>query len=472
MIGHLVLFVTAAPGDSGYGWTGGEAVRLYGLFNGLVQSAPLLGGWIADTFTGKRRAAVWGLWLQTVPLFVLASLGTLPTIVGSIYDVPVRQVILEADVPLARFLLDDAQSARLEQAVASHADSATARQALRATVTRTYGAMTLAFYVALSVFVIGYGLQVPALLAMVGEAYEGTSGKREGGYTLLFMAAMVGFIIGALISGAIASRMGWQQGLAAAVVMMVLAAITLPRTPTPDSKKQRTTGDPDALPAPRSPLRRAERRRLAASSVVCFAYFVFVAAFEQWGGSFSLYVQNTTNRVVAGFEIPTIWIHSAQALFVIIVGPIMLAVWRLLECQGWNLTPPTKMATGLLITTLAFLIMSITLSHEGGSIAAKTSILWPLAFYWVITFGQMAVIPIGQAFVSREAPRGRASTMMGMFMLFGGVGSWVSGQIGALAEPFGILSVYLGIAAGTALAAVGVLSLRKWLMGLLETPAR
>ena len=78
LIGHLVLFITAAPRDYGYGWTGGEAVRLYGLFTGLVQSSPLLGGWIADAFIGKRRAAILGMWLQTLPLFMLAGLGTLP----------------------------------------------------------------------------------------------------------------------------------------------------------------------------------------------------------------------------------------------------------------------------------------------------------------------------------------------------------------------------------------------------------
>ena len=44
LIGHLVLLMTATPGDYGYGWTDAEAIRLYGLFTGLVQCSPLLGG--------------------------------------------------------------------------------------------------------------------------------------------------------------------------------------------------------------------------------------------------------------------------------------------------------------------------------------------------------------------------------------------------------------------------------------------
>ena len=465
LIGHLVLFITASPGEYGYGWTGAEAVLLYGLFTGLVQSSPLLGGWIADAFIGKRRAAILGMWLQTLSIFALAGLGTLPATVGSIYDAPVRQVIIESEVPIARLWLDDAETARVTQAVARHADSAADAESFQTTVNTTYGAMTLVFYGSLLIFVMGFGLQSPTLAAMVGSLYEGTSSKREGGYTLMFMAAMLGFIIGALISGTIASRAGWVEGLASAGVMMALAAIILARVRLPISIEG-TSGEAGVRNR-RFSLTQGERRRIAAICALCLAYFVFVAAFDQWGGSFSLYVQNTSDRVVAGFEIPTLWIHSAQALFVIIVGPIMLAIWSRLEGRGLRLTAPTKMAIGLLLTTCAFLIMSGTLPSRGGDLVTKTSLAWPLAYYWVITFGQMAVIPVGLAFVSREAPRRLASTMMGAWLLFGGVGIWLSGQIGALTEPFGIRAVYLGIALGTALAAAATLSFRDKLMGLL-----
>ncbi len=380
LIGHLVLFITATPRDYGYGWTGAEAVRLYGLFTGLVQSSPLIGGWIADAFIGKRRAAILGLWLQTVPIFVLAGVGTIPALVGSYYDAPVRQVLLNAEVPIAQLTLDEAQAGRIAEAVANLATGGGGGAALQSAVEAAYGAMTLAFYGSLLVFIIGYGLQVPTLAAMVGPLYEGSSAKREGGYTLLFMAAMLGFIIGALISGTIASRMGWVEGLASTGVMMALSAIVLTRIQLPISKVPEASGKTGGG-RPLFSLTHGERRRIAAICAFCLAYFVFIAAFEQWGGSFSLYVQNTSDRVVAGFEVPTLWIHSAQALFVIIVGPIMLAVSASLEGRGLHLTPPTKMAIGLLFTACAFLIMSGTLPSRGGDLITKTSLLWPLAYY-------------------------------------------------------------------------------------------
>ena len=80
-------------------------------------------------------------------------------------------------------------------------------------------------------------------------------------------------------------------------------------------------------------------------------------AFEQWGGSFSLWVENETDRVVSGFEVPTLWVHSTQALFVVVVGPIVLAVWNVLDDRGVCREPSAKMGVGLLLTAASFLIL-------------------------------------------------------------------------------------------------------------------
>ena len=102
-----------------------------------------------------------------------------------------------------------------------------------------------------------------------------------------------------------------------------------------------------------------------------------------------------------------------------------------------------------------------------GDPAGTTHLFWPLAFYSVITFGQMTIIPVGQAFVSREAPKRLVNTSMGVWMLFGGLGAWVSGQVGALGELVGLKIVYLGIVVGCTLAALAVMAFRNRIMGLL-----
>ena len=56
---------------------------------------------------------------------------------------------------------------------------------------------------------------------------------------------------------------------------------------------------------------------------------------------------------------------------------------------------------------------------------------------------------------------------MGVWLLFGGLGAWVSGQVGALAEPFSLRVAYLGIAVACTLTAIAALALRKRIVGLL-----
>jgi POT family proton-dependent oligopeptide transporter len=64
----LVLFLTAPIIDSnaGWGWTSENALSLIGTYGSLLYLTPILGGWIADNYTGYRVAVVIGCLLMTL----------------------------------------------------------------------------------------------------------------------------------------------------------------------------------------------------------------------------------------------------------------------------------------------------------------------------------------------------------------------------------------------------------------------
>ncbi len=63
----LVLFLVASMVDEGgFGWPEKEAVALYGIYTGLVYLTPMFGGIIADKFTGYRKAVVAGALIMTL----------------------------------------------------------------------------------------------------------------------------------------------------------------------------------------------------------------------------------------------------------------------------------------------------------------------------------------------------------------------------------------------------------------------
>ena len=107
----LVLFLTASLMDGGYGWERDNALQLYALYTGLVYFTPLFGGMIADKILGYRKAVIIGAFvmaaghmfmaLETETFFYLGLtaliLGNglfkpnISSIVGQLYDDPDRK---------------------------------------------------------------------------------------------------------------------------------------------------------------------------------------------------------------------------------------------------------------------------------------------------------------------------------------------------------------------------------------------
>ncbi|GLR18133.1 peptide MFS transporter [Portibacter lacus] len=89
----LVLFLTAAilgEGGGGYGWSEENALELYALYTGLVYFTPMIGGYLADRFLGYRKAVIIGAFVMAaghgfmaleIPVFFFLGLTCL--IVGN-----------------------------------------------------------------------------------------------------------------------------------------------------------------------------------------------------------------------------------------------------------------------------------------------------------------------------------------------------------------------------------------------------
>ena len=60
----LVLFLTASLMDGGYGWERDNALQLYALYTGLVYFTPLFGGMLADQILGYRKAVIIGAFIM------------------------------------------------------------------------------------------------------------------------------------------------------------------------------------------------------------------------------------------------------------------------------------------------------------------------------------------------------------------------------------------------------------------------
>lgn len=69
----LVLYLTALTVDGGLGWSKADALRLYGIYTGLIYITPLIGGGLADRKLGQRKAVLAGAVLMAAGQFVLSA---------------------------------------------------------------------------------------------------------------------------------------------------------------------------------------------------------------------------------------------------------------------------------------------------------------------------------------------------------------------------------------------------------------
>ncbi|MGQ0649501.1 MAG: peptide MFS transporter [Gemmatimonadaceae bacterium] len=422
----LVLFMTAALFDGGFGFERPQASAIVGIYAASVYLASLPGGWIADRWLGLRRSVWYG--------GVFIALGHLSIALSALLARP-------------------------------------------------------AFFVGLVFIVIGTGLLKPNVSAMVGDLYPEGGSRLDAGFSIFYMGINLGALIAPIITGYLGERAGWHYGFGAAGLGMAigllifrlraastLGAIGLPHTANPAEQRRVRTIALSALGVIAviivltmlgiiriNPVRVAEsmtaimltmsasyfaylfffarltvdeKKRVAVILVLFVFSMIFWAAFEQQPTSLNLFARDFTDRTLLGWEVPTTWLQSAEPFFVVTLAPVLAAVWIALGKRGLNPSSPTKFAISLFLCALAFLLMVIA-SREvvasGGSL--KVSVLWLVLCYFLQAVGELALSPVGLSSMTTLTPKRFAGQIMGVWFTAIALGNLFAGLVGGGVDP-------------------------------------
>jgi proton-dependent oligopeptide transporter, POT family len=429
----LVLFMSAALLDGGFGFDRGQASAIVGIYAACVYLASLPGGWVADRLLGLRRAILYGA--------ALISLGHIC-------------------IGLSSF---------------AHSK--------------------LPFFLGLILIVLGTGLLKPNISAIVGDLYPEGGARRDAGFSIFYMGINMGAFFGQLVTGFLGEAVGWHWGFGAAGVGMLvgftvfatrakgtLGNLGLSPSRNPDSAKQarqeRTvkialglglaalaivvflaaTGmmqiDPQAVGQKMAyvlvaiaviyflylfaagGLTGAEKKRVAVIGVLFVFAIIFWSAFEQAPTALNLFARDFTDRQLGGFEIPATWFQSINSLFIIIFAPVFAATWVGLAKRRGDLSSPSKFALGLFLAGLGFVVMIFAAKivyNSGGTI--KVSPWWLVASYFFQTLGELSLSPVGLSSMTKLSPRKYVGQMMGIWFLASSIGNLVGGLAGANVDP-------------------------------------
>lgn len=426
----LVLYLVSATtgGNAGLGWTGGEAIALYGWYTMLVYVASIPGGIIADKLLGQKKTVLWGgiilvaghgilaveeMWAFYSGLaLIIIGVGMLKpnisTMVGGLY----KPGDIRRDKGFTIFYIGINLGAFLSSLIVGYVGENIGWH-------YGFGLAGIAMAFGLIVYLWGqkYLLNVGNLLSKV-ERSEGASLSNM--FSELLKSPLQLAITSILMIGSIyvLIMVSVPFGLLYIFLTLVIALMLM-------VYKDLTT--------------QVMKDRYVVMILSFLLVVVFWGAFEQAGGLMNIYAADKTDRTLSfslpliGNEVPATWFQSLNAMFIIIFGVIVANFWAKRKLKNKEASSIFKMATGVIIMGLGFLFMAIA-AKEYTAFESKSAMYWLVLAYLLHTIGELCSSPVALSFITKLAPVKYASLMMGVYFAATGLGNKMAGLIGEFSQ--------------------------------------
>lgn len=125
-----------------------------------------------------------------------------------------------------------------------------------------------------------------------------------------------------------------------------------------------------------------------------------------------------------GFEFPSTWLQTFQALFIVLFAPIISMIW--LKLGDKQPAAPTKFGIGVFLLGLGIsLMVPATMLAAHGLVSP----LWLIGVFLLECLGELCLSPVGLSTVTKLAPARFASLTMGAWYLSISIGNYVAGRL-------------------------------------------
>ena len=277
------------------------------------------------------------------------------------------------------------------------------------------------FYSGLVLLACGSGLLKPNVSTLVGNLYRDRPALRDQGFNIYYMGVNIGAFISPLSVAWLRLHYGWSIAFMSAAVAMLFSLITFVafkhHLAAADVKVNTADEGSRALPP-------SEVRSRVITLIAIFGIsLVFWIAFYQIFYTFTFWARDST---------ATTWspetFQTFEPLGVILLSPVLVAVWAWLQRRNGEPSTPVKMLMGVVLVGTAF----GALAYAGtiGGDTGRVSPLWLISANILIAVGEIALSPMGMSLVNRLSPPKLRGLMMGGWFASLGIGGYLSGSIG------------------------------------------
>ncbi len=314
------------------------------------------------------------------------------------------------------------------------------------------------FLFALGFLILGNGAFKPNISTQVGSLYPPGDRRRDRAFSIFYVGINLGAFLAPLVCGTLGEEIGWHYGFAAAGVGMTLGLVIYllgaPYLPEDALAKRASL---------QQPLDRAAWQSIIALLLLFAPVSLFWATYEQQGNTIALWADQYTDRHFLGGEIPVTWFQAFNPFMIFAFTPLIVAFWR---WQGHREhSTVAKLAIGCLLNALAYLVMVAAAWSAGGG---KADWLWLLAYFVVLTVGEIYLSPTSLSLVTKVAPVPLLSMMMGVWLSTSFIGGFLAGYLGSFWSSMGKESFFLMLALLSFAAGVIIILLHRPLRSVLS----
>jgi POT family proton-dependent oligopeptide transporter len=476
----------------------------YGSYTSLVYLLPLIGGMLADRYLGTTKAVAFGALLLVAGHLTMAieqePARNVLVYEGQRYDIASegRQDKRQAWVVVEgqRYEFGPAEggmeikgyagSVALPNIIPVDDPETPAVEGYQMLVEGQQPFYMSAFFLALSLIIMGVGFLKANLATQVGQLYTKDDPRRDGGFSLYYYGINLGAFWAQVGCAWLGAEFGWAWGFGAAGIGMMLGWLVFVRrrilffTPGPAQLPAELglPPNPELLKKPLfGPINRewliyivallsvglvwllvqrepivntaltiasfamlaffvyymitkatvAETGKLILAIILVMASVVFFTLFELAGSALSQFSERSSQLCIAGQCVTSGQTQSFNGAFILIFAPIFAAMWTWLGRHKKDPGDAFKFALGLVQVGAGFLVLVWGIQYADAEF--KVPLIFLILLYLLHTTGELFLSPVGLSAMTKLTPAPIAATMMATWYLGSSIAQAVQAQI-------------------------------------------
>jgi proton-dependent oligopeptide transporter, POT family len=277
------------------------------------------------------------------------------------------------------------------------------------------------FYLGLVLLACGTGLLKPNVSTIVGNLYRDHPELRDQGFNIFYMGINLGAFFAPLAVSWLRTRYGWSVAFMSAAVAMILSLIVYIGF-NRHVRAAATKIDEQSAEA-RAVSPEEARSRVITLLAVFAISTVFWLAFYQIFYTFTFWARDNTLT-----SWPAERFQVFEPLGVILLSPLLVALWMWLQPRRREPSTPVKMLLGVVLVASAFAMLAFAGMNGGDT--GRVSAQWLIWANVLIAVGEICLSPMGLSLVNHLAPPRSRGVLMGGWFASLALGGYLAGYIG------------------------------------------